>query len=276
MTTAALQSATAASTSTLGSATQSAAQTAASQTASSQQQLATNMNTFLELLTAQLQHQDPLDPMDTSQFTNQLVLFAQVQQQIDINQNLESMMGSQNDAALASSANYIGTGVTAVSSSLPLQNSDATFYYTTPSDAQSVNVVITDSAGNIVETMNGSAAAGTHSGTWDGANITGGKEPDGTYNLTVTATGTNGSTTQLDTAISGTVTAVAVDPSNNDPQVLVGSVGVDLSKIIEIEAPGSTSSNLGSIGSALNKAQQAQQQQQQSQSGTSGTNSTGG
>jgi len=85
MTTAAIQS----QTSTLGSAAASTASTAASQTASSQQQLATNMNTFLELLTAQLKHQDPLDPMDTSQFTNQLVLFAQVQQQIDINQNLE-------------------------------------------------------------------------------------------------------------------------------------------------------------------------------------------
>jgi len=183
------------------------------------------------------------------------------------------MMSSQNDAALASSANYIGTGVTAVSSQLPLQDSSATFYYTTPADAASVSVVITDSAGNIVDTMSGNATAGTHSGTWNGANITGGTEPDGTYTLTVTSTGNNGSTTQLDTAISGTVTAVAVDPSNNDPQVLIGSVGVDLNKIIEIEAPGSTSTNLGNIGTALNKAQQQQNQQSQQSSGSSSTGS---
>lgn len=242
-------------TSTLGAANSSAQSTAASQTATSSQQLAANMNTFLELLTAQLQHQDPLNPMDTSQFTNQLVLFAQVQQQIDINQNLETMMGSQNSAALASSANYLGTGVTAVSSSVPLQNSSANFYYTTPANAASVSIVLTDSAGNIVDTMTGDATSGTHAATWNGAQVSGGTAADGTYGVTVTATGTNGATSQLDTAISGTVTAVAVDPSNNDPMVMLGSVGVDLSNIIEVQKAGATSGNLGSIGQALQNAQ---------------------
>lgn len=249
MTTSALQS----TTPTLGSAASSAASTAASQTASSQQQLAQNMNSFLELLTAQLKNQDPLNPMDTSQFTNQLVLFAQVQQQIDINQNLESMMTSQNDSALASSANYIGKDVTAVSSNLPLQNSDATFYYTTPGDAASVNIVISDPAGNIVDTMTGNATSGTHSATWNGANISGGKEADGTYSVQVTAAGTNGANTPLDTAITGAVTGVAVDPTNNQTQVLVGSVGIDLSNLIEVGT-----ASLGSIGTALNNAQTSQ------------------
>jgi len=255
-------------TSTLGSSGASATQNAASQTASSSQQLAQNMNSFLTLLTAQLQHQDPLNPTDTSQFTNQLVLFAQVQQQIDINQNLETMMSSQDSSALASSANYLGTGVTAVSSQLPLQNSSASFYYTTPANAASVNIVITDSAGNIVDTMSGTATAGTQSATWNGQNVTGGTAKDGTYNLQVTATGTDGSTTQLDTAISGTVTAVAVDPANNQPQVILGSVGVDLANIIEVQKAGSTDGNLGSIGTALGNAQAASNN---ASSGTSGT-----
>ena len=120
-----------------------------------------------------------------------------------------------------------------------------------------MSIVITDSAGNIVDTMSGSATAGTQSATWNGQNVTGGTAKDGTYNLTVTATGTNGSTTQLDTAISGTVTAVAVDPTNNQPQVILGSVGVDLSNIIEVQKAGSTDGNLGSIGSALTNAQNA-------------------
>ncbi len=244
-------------TSTLGASNTSAQQAAAQSNATSQQQLATNMNTFLELLTAQLQHQDPLNPMDTSQFTNQLVLFAQVQQQIDINQNLETMMGSQNNAALASSANYLGTGVTAVSSALPLQESKGTYYYTTPANTASVSVVITDSAGNIVSTQTGSAATGTHTATWDGSNITGGTSPDGTYHLTVTATGTTGQTTQLDTAISGTVTAVAVDPNNNSPMVMLGSVGVDLTDIIQVQQAGTTDGNIGQVGTALNNAQNA-------------------
>ncbi len=164
-------------TSTLGSQGSSAAQNAANSAAQSQQQLATNMNTFLTLLTAQLQHQDPLNPTDTSQFTNQLVLFAQVQQQIDINQNLTTMMGSQNNAALAASANYLGTGVTAVSPALPLQDSKSTFYYTTPANTASVSIVMTDAAGNIVETQKGVATAGTQTATWDGSNISGGTSP---------------------------------------------------------------------------------------------------
>ncbi len=245
-------------TSTLGSQGSSAAQNAANSAAQSQQQLATNMNTFLTLLTAQLQHQDPLNPTDTSQFTNQLVLFAQVQQQIDINQNLTTMMGSQNNAALAATANYLGTGVTAVSPALPLQDSKSTFYYTTPANTASVSIVMTDAAGNIVETQKGVATAGTQTATWDGSNISGGTSPDGTYKLTVTATGTDGSTTTLDTAISGTVTAVAVDPTNNAPMVMLGSVGVDLTDIIQVQAAGTSDGSIGSIGTALNNAQNAQ------------------
>ena len=254
-------------TSTLGSSGGAATQQAASQTASSQEQLANNMNSFLELLTAQLQHQDPLNPTDTSQFTNQLVLFAQVQQQIDINQNLETMMASQNDSALATSANYIGNNVTATSTTLPLQNSSAAFYYTTPADTASVSIVITDSSGNIVDTMKGVATAGTQSGTWNGANISGGTAADGNYNITVTATSTGGGTTQLDTAVTGTVTGVAVDPTNNAPQVLLGSLGVDLTNIIEIGKPGSEGS-LGEIGTALSNEAAQQQQQQQQENGT--------
>jgi flagellar basal-body rod modification protein FlgD len=257
------------STSTLGSSSSSAASTAASQTASSQTQLAQNMNSFLELLTAQLQNQDPLNPMDTSQFTNQLVLFAQVQQQIDINQNLETMMSSQNDAALASATDYIGKDVAAVSSNLPLQNSDATFYYTTPSDASSVNIVISDSAGNIVDTITGNASAGTHSATWDGANINGGKESDGTYSVSVTSTGASGSSTTLDTAISGTVTGVSVDPSNNETQVLLGSVGVDLNNLIEVGT-----SSLGQIGTALSNAQAASNSSNSGSSSNTNTNNS--
>ncbi|HEY1723571.1 MAG TPA: flagellar hook capping FlgD N-terminal domain-containing protein [Magnetospirillaceae bacterium] len=254
-------------TSTLGSAGSSATATAASQTASSQQQLAANMNTFLELLTAQLQNQDPLNPMDTSQFTNQLVLFAQVQQQIDINQNLETMMSSQNDTALASSANYLGEGVTAVSQTLPLQNSTSTFYYTTPSNSASVQVVVSDSAGNIVDTMTGDATAGTHTATWNGAQVSSSSTAaDGNYTLSVTSTGTDGSTTQLDTAVSGTVTAVAVDPTNNAPMVMLGSLGVDLTNIIQIQKSGSTDTNTSGIGTALSNAQ--------SSSNTNTTNTT--
>ena len=161
--------------------------------------------------------------------------------------------------------------MTAVSSQVPLQNGTASFYYTTPADASSVNIVITDSAGNIIDTMSGNAASGTHAATWNGADtVTGKTAADGNYTLTVTATGSNGATTQLDTAVSGTVTAVAVDPNNNQPQVLCGNLGIDLTNVIEIEKAGSTDGNLGTIGTAINNAQQ---QQNSSSSGTGSSNS---
>src|ERR1700761_5707023 len=108
------------------SSTQTAAQStlnnAVSSTASAQQSFAGNMNTFLQLLTTQLKYQDPLNPMDSSQFTNQLVEFASVQQQIDINTNLEAMLANQDNSAMATAANYIGNEATGISTSLPLQS----------------------------------------------------------------------------------------------------------------------------------------------------------
>jgi flagellar basal-body rod modification protein FlgD len=162
------------SSSTAATAAQSTLSSAQSQTATAKTQLSGNLTTFLQLLTQQLKYQDPLSPMDTSQFTNQLVEYASVEQEININTNLESMLANQDNAAMATAANYLGQQATGTSSTLPLQNGQATFAYTTPANSNGVNIVIADSSGNIVQTITGSAGAGTHVQSWNGSNLNGG------------------------------------------------------------------------------------------------------
>lgn len=254
-------------------AAQSTLSSAVSSTAADQSQFSGNMNTFLQLLTTQLQYQDPLDPMDTSQFTNQLVEFASVQQQIDINTNLESMLANQDNSAMATAANYIGQQATGISNSLPLQSSTAQFAYTTPANTGSVNIVISDSSGNIVATMTGNATAGTNVQSWNGQNIYGEQEPDGTYQITVNALGSDGTNTQLQTAVTGKVTGVGTDPSNNQTELFMGGAALDLSNVVEVQAAGSTV-DTGTLGNALSAAATAASNASNSNTGST-TNSTG-
>src|SRR6266446_9553353 len=102
----------------------SAAGTAAtsSAAATSQQQLSTNFDSFLTLLTTQLQNQDPLQPMDSNQFTQQLVEFSQVEQQINSNKNLESLISLTKNQASVSAVSYLGKTLTLTDGTGALQD----------------------------------------------------------------------------------------------------------------------------------------------------------
>src|ERR1700757_5369758 len=103
----------------------SAAQAAAATNASAAQQLAGNFNTFLQLLTTQLQNQNPLDPLDTNQFTQQLVEFASVEQQINMNTNLQTLVSLQQTEQSTEALKFVGQTVTVSGSTAPLTNSQA-------------------------------------------------------------------------------------------------------------------------------------------------------
>ena len=75
-------------------------------------QLADNFNSFLTLLTTQLQNQDPLDPLDTNQFTQQLVEFTSVQQQVDMNTNMQTLISLQQTSEATSAMQFLGSSVT--------------------------------------------------------------------------------------------------------------------------------------------------------------------
>lgn len=171
--------------------------------------LAENFDTFLIMLTTQLKHQDPLSPMDSTQFTNQLVQFANVEQQIAANSNLEKLIDGNAISQRAWSISYIGQTVEAITDQLPLQGATETetnvlnhaeggkenISYTLPQNAKTVTVTIKDAEGNTVRTLTGAAASiGRHEMQWDGTNASGGQAPDGIYTFNVAAVDSAGNT----------------------------------------------------------------------------------
>ena len=115
-------------------------------------QLADNFNSFLTLLTTQLQNQDPLDPLDTNQFTQQLVEFTSVQQQVDMNTNMQTLISLQQTSEASSAMQYLGANVTLSGSTATLAaGSPATWSLNSPSPA-TANVTITNSSGQTAYT----------------------------------------------------------------------------------------------------------------------------
>lgn len=204
-----------------------------SKSTASKKSLAGDLDSFLTLLTSQLKNQDPLSPMDSTQFTNQLVQFANVEQQINANTNLETLIGLSQASIGATAVGYLGKEVQAESSTMPLQDGSAKFTYTLPKDASQCLVVIKDSSGKVVHTENGENTAGTYHVTWDGKDAYGNQLDDGAYSLEIQATDTDGQTMDsIYTSVFGKATAVAND--GDTIMVAAGPVLFDMNKIISV------------------------------------------
>ena len=200
------------------------------------QQLAGNFNTFLTLLTTQLQNQDPLDPLDTNQFTQQLVEFASVEQQVNMNSNLQTLITMQQTSQSLQALQLVGANVTINSNTAALSNatgSPATWGFSSPSPATGA-VTITSSTGQVAYTGTVSLTSGNQSFTWSGKGNNGVTWPDGNYTLSIAATGANGQAVTVSTQVQGTVTAVNVN--QNPPQVTVGGQSYPISSIQSINS----------------------------------------
>ena len=115
---------------------------AGTQSADDQARLEEDLNQFLTLLVTQLENQDPLDPMDSTEFTSQLVQFASVEQQIKQNTNLEQLVGLQQNNQISSMVNFIDKLVEVEGQSIPLEDGQAEFTYTLPVNAKSASIII--------------------------------------------------------------------------------------------------------------------------------------
>ena len=114
--------------------------------------LTDDFDTFLTLLTTQLQNQDPLEPLDTNQFTQQLVEFASVEQLIDQSASLEDLIALQEETTQIGAAGYIGNTIEYDGSAAPFVDGKANWAYVLPSDATSVELKVLDSSGTAVFT----------------------------------------------------------------------------------------------------------------------------
>ncbi|MCR9267813.1 MAG: flagellar hook assembly protein FlgD [Alphaproteobacteria bacterium] len=203
--------------------------------ANSQTGLADNFEMFLTLLTEQMKNQDPLNPLDSTQFVNQLVDFSSVEQQIAQNQNLESLLLLQSAAAQADSVSYIGRVATALTPDAVLQDSQAEWEYTLPSDAAEVTLLIKDGE-QIVARAEGETTTGNHTFNWDGLSDSGSQLDDGIYTLEIIAEDAEGEA--LQTSIRAAARVTGVDMSGNEVSVQMGSISVPLSSILSVrEAP---------------------------------------
>ncbi|MBI1273672.1 MAG: flagellar hook assembly protein FlgD [Alphaproteobacteria bacterium] len=166
-------------------------------------------DTFLKLLTAQLQYQDPLAPTDANEYTKQLVSFSGVEQQIKANQKLDQLIGLQQGGALGTLLSYMDKYVEAESDYIPLQDGKGQVGYTLPTVASDVKITIKDKSGVTVATLDGPATVGRHYVTWNGMN--GNTQlPDGRYEFEITAKDTDNKDILLkDVFVVGKVTSIA-------------------------------------------------------------------
>ncbi len=196
------------------------------------QTIAGNFQTFLTLLTTQLQNQNPLDPLDTNQFTQQLVEFASVEQQLKTNDSLSTLVTLQQTAQSTQALTFVGKTAVVNGSTAALSNSSATWDLNIPSNSN-LNISITNSAGQTVYTGSYTATAGNNQPfTWNGLGNDGTQWPDGSYKLTATATDSSGNAVGVTTQIQGVVSSV--DLTQSPPLLTINGQTYTVSQIQSI------------------------------------------
>jgi flagellar basal-body rod modification protein FlgD len=207
-------------------------QTQTTASSGSMSKLAQNFDQFLVLLTAQLQHQDPLSPMETNEFTQQLVSFAGVEQAINTNKNLEELVTVQKSTQALGLLNFMGNTVEAKSNSVPLVDAKATFAYDLEKAASAVTYQIKDASGKVVYTGTGDKTMGRHEYTWDGKSTGGTQLPDGAYAVTIAATDADGNLVNFTQTMVGKVSSVQI---TDDGAVLkIGAVQTTVDQLTQI------------------------------------------
>jgi flagellar basal-body rod modification protein FlgD len=186
------------------------ASTDTSATSGSRTRLAENFDTFLTLLTTQLKNQDPLAPMDSNAFTQQMVQMTGVEQQLLTNDLLTKLVGNSS-SGISTAVSLIGKQVRAVSDAAALTNDGAKWTYKLDSAADDLKVEVLDAKKNVVRVIAPEAAgktAGDHDFTWDGKDASGHRLPNGTYTLRVTAKDATGTVIPSTTYVQGVVSGV--------------------------------------------------------------------
>lgn len=208
-----------------------------SSASTSMSKITADMNTFLKILTTQLQNQDPMNAMDTNEFTRELVQFSGIEQQINTNDKLDKLISFFKGNGITPLLSYVDKFVEAPSNGqIIVQNGEAAFSYKLSSTADQVKIVIKDSSGNTIATMNGPTSYGVNRVMWDGKNSVGSQVADGAYKIGIIATDSNGKTIVVsDINLVGRVTSLQTN-SDGNVQLSLGKVNINADDIKAVYA----------------------------------------
>ena len=190
---------------------------------------------FLKLLVAQLQHQDPLEPMSTTEFVAQLAQFTSVEQLVGVNEGINMLGIQQMGISNAQAADMIGKEVEIKSDKLTVSSDDDSVgaAFRLDGDAEDVQVRIRDATGTVVRTIDmGPQTKGDISLEWDLRNDNGGMVAPGTYRIDVLAEDADGNSISWETRVRGVVSGISYD--NGYPELVVGSIRASMSDIVGV------------------------------------------
>ena len=190
--------------------------------------IAGNFQTFLQLLTTQLKNQNPLEPLDTNQFTQQLVQFAQVEQQLKSNDQLSALVSLQKTAQSTAALSFVGETVAVDGTTAPLANGRAAWMLSVPKPTVAA-INIRSATGQNVFSGTFTMGAGRQPFVWDGRDASGLQWPAGNYTIAVSAQDANGQPVSIPTEIEAPVDSA--DLTQNPPVLSIAGKDYTLDKI---------------------------------------------
>ena len=204
-----------------------------SATATASTKIAGDFNTFLKMLTTQLQNQDPTNAMDPTEMTNQLVAFSQVEQQIAMNTNLTSLISLQQAQSLTTSADLVGRTVELSGTTLPLQSGAAQVKLPVAGTATAAQMQVVDNNGTVLRSQVVQLGKSPTTWSWDGRTDSGAKLPDGAYTYSVAGIGPAGAALPLTATV--LATATGVQRQNNTLNLMFGNTGLGMDKVVSVD-----------------------------------------
>ncbi len=193
-------------------------------------------NDFLKIFLAQMKNQDPLNPMEGTEFTAQLAQFSSLEQLFNVNDNLESIKDVAGDRTRYDALNFMGKNIVAEGDQLSLNEAGTGKGGFHIQEQAECSIRVIDGSGNLVRTINlGTLDAGQHSFEWDGMNNSGLQSPEGVYTFTVTALDETGTSVLSDTMTTGEVTRVNLEGTS--PILYVGDIPVSITQVLDISVP---------------------------------------
>lgn len=183
---------------------------------------------FMTMLVAELQNQDPLNPMDGSDFAAQLAQFSSVAQLSELNTNMSALPEYLQTLGDAQMVSMIGNEATASGDAITVSGSETNISFSLPSDITSGTLTIYDESGSEVGSADlGSLSSGTNSITWDTSSVAAGN-----YTFAITATDASGNAVTAETLTTGTITGVSYD--NDTTYLTINGQDVEFSNIVAI------------------------------------------